>query len=42
MCVFQGVIRDQGDLQRLGPDFQDAYQRRQIDPFDDEAWDDRR
>jgi len=37
--LFQGVIKDQGDLQRLGPEFQEAYRKRQIDPFDEEAWD---
>ena len=36
---FQGVIRDEKDLDRLGADFKDAYTKRQIDPFDDDAWD---
>jgi hypothetical protein len=40
--LFQGVIRDEGDLNMLGGDFKNAYKARQIDPFDDEAWDQRR
>ena len=39
LVCFQGVIRDEGDLDRLGADFKDAYSKRQIDPFDDDAWD---
>ena len=39
LVYFQGVIRDEGDLDRLGADFKDAYAKRQIDPFDDDAWD---
>ncbi|XP_013399198.1 meiosis-specific nuclear structural protein 1-like [Lingula anatina] len=34
----KGVIRDTGDLAMLGSDFQEQYKKRQIDPFDDEAW----
>jgi len=39
--LLQGVIRDEGDLDMLGNQFKDAYSKRQIDPFDDEAWDQR-
>ena len=35
----KGVIQGQGDLQMLGQDFQDAYARRQVDPYDESAWD---
>ncbi|XP_048749255.1 meiosis-specific nuclear structural protein 1-like [Ostrea edulis] len=38
----KGVIRDSGDLSMLGQDFKEAYSKRQIDPFDEEAWDQRR
>lgn len=38
----KGVIRDSGDLHMLGSEFKDAYSKRQIDPFDEEAWDQRR
>lgn len=38
----KGVIRDSGDLNMLGSEFKDAYSKRQIDPFDEEAWDQRR
>uniref|UniRef100_A0A2C9JVV5 Meiosis-specific nuclear structural protein 1 n=1 Tax=Biomphalaria glabrata TaxID=6526 RepID=A0A2C9JVV5_BIOGL len=34
----RGVIRDEKDLDILGPQFKDAYSQRQIDPFDDLAW----
>lgn len=39
VLVLQGVIRDSQDLQMLGPEFRDAYKQRQIDPFDESAWD---
>jgi hypothetical protein len=29
--LFQGVIRDEGDLNMLGGDFKNAYKARQID-----------
>lgn len=38
----KGVIRDDGDLDMLGGNFKDAYKAREIDPFDDEAWENRR
>lgn len=31
----QGVLRDSRDLDLLSPDFKEAYQRRQVDPFAD-------
>lgn len=42
IILLQGVIRDSGDLNMLGSEFKDAYSKRQIDPFDEEAWDQRR
>ncbi|XP_069102255.1 meiosis-specific nuclear structural protein 1-like [Argopecten irradians] len=35
----KGVIRDRDDLERLGSEFKSAYTARQVDPFDEEAWD---
>lgn len=35
----KGVIRDERDLEMLGVNFKDAYSKRQIDPFDEEGWD---
>lgn len=35
----KGVIQGQEDLDMLGPEFRQAYTRRQIDPFDENAWD---
>nr|KAG5707301.1 hypothetical protein BaRGS_000075 [Batillaria attramentaria] len=35
----KGVIQGDEDLEMLGPEFRDAYTRRQIDPFDEAAWD---
>lgn len=35
----KGVIRDTHDLDMLGSDFKSAYTARQVDPFDEEAWD---
>ena len=37
--AFQGVIRDEEDLNMLGSEFKDMYTKRQIDPFDDSGWD---
>ncbi|ELU11376.1 hypothetical protein CAPTEDRAFT_151678 [Capitella teleta] len=38
----KGVIRDEEDLSMLGPDFQERYTKRQIDPFEDSGWDARK
>ena len=35
----QGVIQGDEDLDLLGPEFREAYTRRKIDPFDENAWD---
>lgn len=35
----KGVIQGEDDLQMLGPEFKEAYTRRQVDPFDEAAWD---
>ena len=32
---FQGVIRDEQDLDMLGSQFKSAYSKREVDPFDD-------
>ena len=37
----QGVIRDEQDLDLLGPEFRQAYSQRQTDPFDETAWETR-
>lgn len=34
----KGVIRDSKDLDALGNDFKQQYQKRQVDFFDDEGW----
>ncbi|RUS73281.1 hypothetical protein EGW08_018954 [Elysia chlorotica] len=34
----RGVIRDEDDLEMLGPQFQQAYTQRQIDPYDETTW----
>ena len=39
---FQGVIRNEGDLDNLGSEFKDAYRAREIDPLDDPTWDSRK
>lgn len=33
LVSFQGVIRDDKDLQLLGPEFVEAYRKRDDDPF---------
>lgn len=33
----QGVIRDEKDLDMLGPEFKAAYAKTQFDPFDEES-----
>ena len=38
ILIFQGVIRDEEDLDKLGNEFKSEYQRKQVDPFDDNAW----
>ncbi|XP_055955731.1 meiosis-specific nuclear structural protein 1 [Patella vulgata] len=34
----KGVIQNEQDLEMLGPEFKSVYRQQQIDPFDDEAW----
>ena len=34
----QGVIRDDKDLDMLGPEFKETYRKRQVDPYDEDAW----
>ena len=35
---FQGVLRDQVDVDRLGEKFKERYSGRKADPFDEDGW----
>ena len=36
---FKGVIKDERDLEMLGPQFKHEYTARQVNPYDEHAWD---
>jgi len=36
--TFQGVIRDENDLEILGPEAKEAYKPKSPDPFDEVGW----
>ena len=42
ICVcsspLQGVLRDDGDVKRLGEDFEQMYQARKADLFSEDGW----
>lgn len=35
MCLFQGVLRDEGDLDLFDDDFRTAYKSRHVNLFDE-------